>query len=82
MGHFLCHLSYVKLNKEFQTWIRPDLSTAVYTQTADVEIEINEYLSYDREDEIMDFDLLREMNTGLTKWQGKKTGRKIFSSCL
>jgi hypothetical protein len=54
------------LEKELKPWIRRGLSAAVYTQTTDVEIEINGYLSYDRELEKMDFSLLREMHARLT----------------
>lgn len=54
------------LEKELKPWIRRGLSAAVYTQTTDVEIEVNGYLSYDREVEKMDFDLLTEMHTALT----------------
>jgi hypothetical protein len=35
------------------------LSAAVYTQTTDVEIEVNGYVTYDREVEKMDFEKLR-----------------------
>ncbi len=55
------------LEKELKPWIERGLSAAVYTQTTDVEIEINGYLSYDREVEKMDFDLLREMHTSLAE---------------
>jgi hypothetical protein len=55
----------VLLEKELKPWIERGLSAAVYTQTTDVEIEINGYLSYDREVEKLDFDRLREMHRSL-----------------
>ncbi len=58
--------AYIELlEKELKPWIRRGLSAAIYTQTTDVEIEINGYLSYDREVEKMDFDLLKKMHTSL-----------------
>jgi beta-galactosidase/beta-glucuronidase len=53
------------LEKELKPWIERGLSAAIYTQTTDVEIEINGYLSYDREIEKMDFDKLKEMHNSL-----------------
>lgn len=55
------------LGKELKPWIKRGLSAAVYTQLTDVEIEINGYLSYDREVEKMDFDQLKDVHTNLTK---------------
>jgi hypothetical protein len=55
------------LEKELKPWIKRGLSAAVYTQTSDVEIEINGYLSYDREVEKMDFDQLGKMHASLTE---------------
>ena len=37
------------LETQLKPWIRMGLSGAVYTQTSDVEIEINGYLTYDRQ---------------------------------
>jgi len=53
------------LEKELKPWIERGLSAAVYTQTTDVEIEINGYLSYDREVEKLDFERVRQMHQGL-----------------
>ena len=55
------------LEKELKPWIERGLSAAVYTQTTDVEIEINCYLSYDRQVEKMDFDRLKEMHARLAE---------------
>jgi hypothetical protein len=38
------------------------LSVAIYTQTTDVEHEVNGVLTYDREVEKMDADRIREIN--------------------
>ena len=53
------------LEKELQPLIKAGLSAAVYTQTSDVEIELNGYLSYDRQVEKLDFDRLREKHLAL-----------------
>ena len=42
------------LENQLKPWIRMGLSGAVYTQTTDVEIEVNGYLTYDRQVEKMD----------------------------
>ena len=60
--------AYLKLlEKELMPWIGGGLSAAVYTQTTDVEIEINGYLSYDREVEKVDFDRLKKMHARLAE---------------
>ncbi len=60
--------AYIKLlEKELVPWKEGGLSAAIYTQTTDVEIEINGYLSYDREVEKMDFERVREMHARLTQ---------------
>ena len=41
------------------------LCAAIYTQTTDVEIEVNGYLTYDRAVEKMDFGRVREAHEGL-----------------
>ena len=43
------------LKDQLQPWIAKGLSAAIYTQTTDVEIEVNGYITYDREVEKMDF---------------------------
>ncbi len=53
------------LEKELRPWIGAGLSAAVYTQTTDVESEINGYLTYDREVEKMEFESLREAHRRL-----------------
>ena len=53
------------LQDELETLIRNGLSAAIYTQTTDVEIEINGYLTYDRRLEKMDTARLKEAHTRL-----------------
>ncbi len=55
------------LENELQSWVDTGLSAAVYTQTADVEIEVNGYVTYDREVEKMDFEKVREAHRRLLK---------------
>jgi len=43
------------LNTQLKPWIDAGLSAAIYTQTTDVEIEVNGFVTYDREVEKMDF---------------------------
>jgi len=53
------------LQDELEPLIRNGLSSAVYTQTTDVEIEINGYLTYDRKVEKMDAGKLKQAHTRL-----------------
>lgn len=53
------------LQDELEPLIRNGLSSAVYTQTTDVEIEINGYLTYDRTIEKMDAGKLKAAHTRL-----------------
>jgi hypothetical protein len=43
------------------------LSAAVYTQTTDVENEVNGYVTYDREVEKMDFEKVRMAHRNLIR---------------
>jgi hypothetical protein len=43
------------LENELKPCIEAGLSAAIYTQISDVEIEVNGYLTYDRDVEKMDF---------------------------
>jgi beta-galactosidase/beta-glucuronidase len=47
------------LEKELEPCIEAGLSAAIYTQTTDVEVEVNGYVTYDREIAKMDFRRLR-----------------------
>lgn len=55
------------LRKELQPLIQAGLSAAVYTQTTDVEIEINGYLTYDREIVKMDLEQITQTHKELIK---------------
>ncbi|KPL82505.1 hypothetical protein SE15_10210 [Thermanaerothrix daxensis] len=47
------------LDEQVRPWVEAGLSAAVYTQTSDVEIEVNGYLTYDRAVVKMDEDRVR-----------------------
>ena len=53
------------LGNELKPLISQGLAAAVYTQTTDVEIEINGYLTYDRQVEKMDAEKIRRAHTEL-----------------
>jgi hypothetical protein len=65
------------LEKEVIPLISQGLTAAVYTQTTDVEIEINGYLTYDRKVEKMDSQLLRKVHESIICSQTLKPGTKI-----
>jgi len=55
--------AYIRLlQDELEPLIEKGVSAAIYTQTTDVEIEINGYLTYDRKMEKMDASRLREIH--------------------
>jgi beta-galactosidase/beta-glucuronidase len=54
------------LNEQLKPWIDAGLSAAIYTQTTDVEIEVNGFVTYDREVEKMDFKKVRQAHKELT----------------
>ena len=59
-------LAYVDLlEKQLAPWIRQGLSGAVYTQTTDVEIETNGFLTYDRALIKMDAERIAAVHRGL-----------------
>jgi hypothetical protein len=55
------------LEKEVKPLIVKGLSAAIYTQTTDVEAEVNGYLTYDRKVEKMDRDLIRQKHEDLIR---------------
>jgi beta-galactosidase/beta-glucuronidase len=60
--------AYISLiDNQLMPWINAGLSAAIYTQTTDVEIEVNGFMTYDREIEKMDFRKLRELHYGIQK---------------
>jgi hypothetical protein len=58
------------LKNELKPLIPQGLAAAIYTQTTDVEIEINGYLTYDRNVEKMDAEKLRQAHAELHKFWG------------
>ncbi|MGE5375806.1 MAG: glycoside hydrolase family 2 protein [Bacteroidota bacterium] len=57
------------LEDELKPLLAQGLSAAIYTQTTDVEIEINGYLTYDRQVEKMDAEVLCTAHRGLIDLQ-------------
>jgi hypothetical protein len=55
------------LETQLKPWVENGLSGAVYTQTSDVEIEINGYLTYDREIVKMDTETIKKIHQNLIK---------------
>lgn len=53
------------LQKELKPLIPQGLAAAIYTQTTDVEIEVNGYLTYDRRVEKMNMEKLRQIHAEL-----------------
>ena len=49
----------------WKPWVAAGLSAAIYTQTTDVEIEVNGFVTYDREVEKMDFTRVRAAHRDL-----------------
>jgi hypothetical protein len=59
---------YVLLLNEVEQLVKYEgLSVAIYTQTTDVEHEINGILTYDRKVEKMDYDKVRQINSDVIK---------------
>jgi len=65
---------YASLLEKLETLIPKGLSAAVYTQTTDVESEVNGLMTYDRKEMKFDMEQLRKMNQKL--YQIKKTLKK------
>lgn len=55
------------LERQLIPWIQAGCSAAIYTQTTDVEIEMNGFLTYDRKVAKMDFDRIRAAHHRLYK---------------
>ncbi len=58
---------YLAMTEKLQELIKAGLSAAVYTQTTDVEIEVNGFMTYDRKLLKMPLQRLYEANVGLYK---------------
>jgi beta-galactosidase/beta-glucuronidase len=54
---------YIKYAKELKEYIRSGFSGAVYTQTTDVEGEVNGLMTYDRKIDKLDVEEVRKINT-------------------
>ena len=63
---------YQSLLEKLQTLIPKGLSAAVYTQTTDVESEINGLMTYDRKVMKFDIDAIRKLNKRLYSVEGMK----------
>lgn len=65
--------TYVMMVTELEQMVKYfGLSTAIYTQTTDVEHEINGLVTYDRQVEKMDLDKVREINTSVIEATKRK----------
>jgi len=53
---------YIKYAKELKKLVKNGFSAAVYTQTTDVEGEVNGFMTYDRKVDKMDFEKVRTAN--------------------
>jgi beta-galactosidase/beta-glucuronidase len=58
--------AYLRLTEKLRPLVESRLSAAVYTQTTDVETEVNGLMTYDRELIKMDVDKVRQANEALT----------------
>ena len=63
----LTNLYIELLEKELMPWIANGLSGAIYTQTTDVEGEVNGYITYDREVMKMDVDRITAVHNKILK---------------
>jgi beta-galactosidase/beta-glucuronidase len=61
------------LETQLKPWIKAGLSAAIYTQTTDVESEVNGFMTYDRQVEKMDFSRLRQAHQELLQAQSTGT---------
>ncbi len=64
---------YVKYAKELLKLVERGFTGAVYTQTTDVEVEVNGFLTYDRKVSKMEEDRVRAINTALVNSLKQKT---------
>jgi beta-galactosidase/beta-glucuronidase len=54
---------YIKYAKILKNYVKTGFSAAVYTQTTDVEGEVNGFMTYDRKVDKMDFKAVNKINT-------------------
>ncbi len=70
--------TYVKLLTEVeQMMVYRGVSCAIYTQTTDVEHEVNGLVTYDRQVEKMDFDKVKSINEGVIKTSKELNSRAV-----
>lgn len=55
------------LQTQLKPWMDAGLSAAIYTQTTDVESEVNGFVTYDRQVEKMDFSRIRQVHQELLR---------------
>lgn len=70
----LTHAYLELLNSQLGPWIETSLSAAIYTQTTDVETEVNGFVTYDREVEKLDFSRIRPIHQRLMARINTSTG--------
>lgn len=63
---------YVKYAEELKKLVKSGFSAAVYTQTTDVEGEVNGFMTYDRKVDKMNFEKVRTINTEVINILNKK----------
>ena len=55
-------ISYVKYARQLKEMVARGFSAAIYTQTTDVEIEVNGLMTYDRRVDKVEIPRIREIN--------------------
>ena len=58
---------YIKYAQKLKSFVKRGFSAAVYTQTTDVEGEINGFMTYDRKVDKMDIDKIKKINQEVIK---------------
>lgn len=63
---------YVKYARQLLNLVERGFTGAVYTQTTDVEVEVNGFMTYDRKVDKMEEDRVREINKAITESLNRK----------
>lgn len=66
--------TYVKYAEKLKNLIRSGFTAAIYTQTTDVEIEVNGLMTYDRKVMKLDIDRLRKVNSEICESLDRENG--------
>jgi hypothetical protein len=66
--------TYVKYAEKLKHLIRSGFTAAIYTQTTDVEIEVNGLMTYDRKVMKLDIDRLRKVNREICESLNRENG--------